>query len=81
MRMTVITRPEAGVAEATLPSGDATVAPFAGEDTAMPPFVGAGLLTLMFSELVKDCPIEFHATTTAECPPDGSARLVFRLSV
>ena len=86
MRMAVITRPEGGVAEATKFTGEATVAPFAGEETVIPPveLVDTGvteLPTVMLMELLKTVPAVFHACTMTEWPPAGTATEVSRVAL
>jgi hypothetical protein len=66
MRIAVIMRPDAAVAEATNWAGEATVVPAAGELTTTPlPDVVLPLLlplpTLICMERLKTAPDEFHA--------------------
>ena len=81
MRIALMVRPDAGVAEATKLTGEFTVAPLAGEETVMPPEVVVEPLTVMFMELLKTCPAAFQAWTMAEWLPAGRATEVFNEAV
>src|SRR5690242_11310048 len=74
MRMAEMVRPAAGTAEATKLTGDPTVAPLAGDETAMPVLVevDVGVVlppTVIFTVLLKTVPAAFQACTMAVCPP------------